>query len=535
MLVNVLRYVFTIKDLKFRQLVYFFLFFFKKNFFLFTGLNHPIKQNKKKNKPFFLKKHYSFNYANKTFTFGGITRKINTNKWLYRSPNLLWEYNLFYFNFLLSDKFLKNESESFTLLHNWINFSKKKSSHVMWDSYPTSLRLINIIKLCITHGVVTHEIYESIFNHTNHIKKNLEYRLDANHLLTNLIAIDCGNKFLGFQDSTTKKFEKLLDDELNIQFKCDFHYELTPSYHNLLTEQVIDSISIKKYLNFKVDKKKLHFLEKLLRNSKYVSHPDNFPAFFNDTNFDSLNYKNLQKLFLKNFKKKINHQFQINPKYFFVLKNKKVHLISKCCGPSPIFNPGHSHADSLSFELSFGKDRFLINKGISTYTDRKQRINERSTKSHNCLAINNENTSDVWSLFRIGRKTKILERYYDTKKKIISGTQKYFIRIFKQVKHKRTWKLLSNKLTISDFLYKYNSIFTLYFHFSPNAKISFLNKKKIFFKLNKKKGIIDFSNAETIKIKNSYYYPHFGYKKPIKSIIVKCKGNKNITEIRLTT
>ena len=42
--------------------------------------------------------------------------------------------------------------------------------------------------------------------------------------------------------------------------------------------------------------------------------------------------------------------------------------------------PGHSHAETLSFEASFKGERFIVNSGISSYEKNKKRIYQRSTK-----------------------------------------------------------------------------------------------------------------------------------------------------------
>ena len=119
----------------------------------------------------------------------------------------------------------------------------------MWDAYPTSIRLINLIKFCIFHNINSYKINESIFNHIEHLKKNLEYRLDANHLLTNLIAINFGNLFLKSEDNTSLEYNKILFNEIKIQFENYLHYEKTPSYHNLLTEKLIEYIIVKIFKN----------------------------------------------------------------------------------------------------------------------------------------------------------------------------------------------------------------------------------------------------------------------------------------------
>ena len=525
-------FISTVKDLKIRQIYHFFLYFLKKkefNFNKFTKKKYSFRKNRK---PFFLIKDNSLDLKKKTFSFGLITKKVNFNNWSYNSPNLLWEYNLFYFDFLFSRKFISNKSLCLKLINKCIIISYLKKKHTMWDAYPTSMRLINLIKFCIFHNINSYKINESIFNHIEHLKKNLEYRLDANHLLTNLIAINFGNLFLKSEDNTSLEYNKILFNEIKIQFENYLHYEKTPSYHNLLTEKLIEYIIVKKYLKIKISNNEYLLIKNLINTSKNFSHPDNYPVFFNDTNFDCLNFKQLEKLFKTNFKK-INFSFSEKQldRSFLVLKNKKIFLISKCCGPNPVFNPGHSHADVLSFEVSLNNKRFIINKGISTYSDIKQRNKERSTKSHNCLYINDENSSQIWSLFRIGKKSKIKELNINLKKKIIECSHDGFSKIFKNILHKRKWNIISNKIFIDDKIIGYSGDFFLNFNFSPAVKLFYKNNQSVSFKIGQSYGLIYFSNSKKISIKNSFYYPKFGYKKRMKSLIIECNGLKNRTEI----
>ena len=49
----------------------------------------------------------------------------------------------------------------------------------------------------------------------------------------------------------------------------------------------------------------------------------------------------------------------------------------------PKYQMGHSHADTLNFDI-FSKNKNIIqNFGISTYEENNMRINEKSTKSKN--------------------------------------------------------------------------------------------------------------------------------------------------------
>ena len=66
------------------------------------------------------------------------------------------------------------------------------------------------------------------------------------------------------------------------------------------------------------------------------------------------------------------------------------------------YQPGHSHAGTFSFELSFN-ERFIVNNGISTYENNFVRSCERSTLSHSSVSIDNQ------TLQKYGLVSELLE------------------------------------------------------------------------------------------------------------------------------
>ena len=72
--------------------------------------------------------------------------------------------------------------------------------------------------------------------------------------------------------------------------------------------------------------------------------------------------------------------------------------------------PGHSHAETLSFEASFKGKRIIVNSGISTYWITQKRLYERSTASHSTVEIDHKNSSEVWSRFRIADRAKVINK-----------------------------------------------------------------------------------------------------------------------------
>jgi uncharacterized heparinase superfamily protein len=83
-------------------------------------------------------------------------------------------------------------------------------------------------------------------------------------------------------------------------------------------------------------------------------------------------------------------------------------LIGDVGNIGPDYQPGHAHADTLSFELSFGKQRVFVNSGISEYGASPERQRQRGSAAHNTVVVADENSSEVWSGFRVGRRARPL-------------------------------------------------------------------------------------------------------------------------------
>jgi hypothetical protein len=72
------------------------------------------------------------------------------------------------------------------------------------------------------------------------------------------------------------------------------------------------------------------------------------------------------------------------------------------------YQPGHTHADTLSFELRIDGKPIVVDTGISTYNKNDRRQYERSTIAHNCVSPGKRDSSEVWGGFRVGRRCHTL-------------------------------------------------------------------------------------------------------------------------------
>jgi uncharacterized heparinase superfamily protein len=75
----------------------------------------------------------------------------------------------------------------------------------------------------------------------------------------------------------------------------------------------------------------------------------------------------------------------------------------------PDYQPGHAHADTLTYELYLKGRKVVTDTGTSEYRG-KRRAYERSTAAHNVVEVDGRNSSEVWSSHRVGARARIVER-----------------------------------------------------------------------------------------------------------------------------
>ena len=66
--------------------------------------------------------------------------------------------------------------------------------------------------------------------------------------------------------------------------------------------------------------------------------------------------------------------------------------------------PGHGQADSLTVECSVDGQRLFVDPGTHSYDLDGNRKYDRSTSSHNTVCVDDTDSSEVWHVFRVGRR-----------------------------------------------------------------------------------------------------------------------------------
>ena len=114
----------------------------------------------------------------------------------------------------------------------------------------------------------------------------------------------------------------------------------------------------------------------------------------------------------------------------------------------PDYLPGHAHADTLSFELSLGARRVLVNGGTSCYGLGTQRLRERGTAWHNTVQLAGADSSEVWSGFRVGRRARVRDLRVDGW--VVEAAHDGYRFLRGAPLHRRRWQLDAGALQVDD-------------------------------------------------------------------------------------
>ena len=514
-------------------------------FYKFKNNRFLVLRRKTKLKWIFIEKSDDQVVKNYNFSFLNEKGNLISLGWGSKKKSDLWNFNLNYFDYLTNKNI--NFTHSKSLILNWIDCHKNNLNlNIGNHSYPTSLRIVNWIKWSLSNNYTEEIFLNSLTKQSFFLYHNIEYNLLGNHILKNSKALIFFGIFTEseFSKKCLVKGMKIFSQEIDEQILSDgAHFEQSPMYHSIIMEDCLDILYMFKIFNNYKKILKINELEKKIKlKLKMMSywydcilHPDNDIPFINDSCFKiAPNKKHIQdyfKLLNLKYSKKPKKKFQyFKPSGFCSYNTKNIFTLIDISNVKATYIPGHSHADTLSFESSFYNFRCIVNSGISTYEDNQLRHFQRSTKSHNTLNIKDYDSSQVWKSFRLGKRAAISKlKISKTKKHIKVFAQHDGYNFLGNIFHDRYWFLEDDSIVIKDIVNSNLSAKSNFF-IHPFVKIQKLSSKELFLVLPSNQKIKVIVNNGNLKIEKSNWYPEFGLSIP--NNLLSLELVDNISEIR---
>ena len=474
----------------------------------------------------------SFKFLNKEFTL-----KVSED-WNAKDQDKLWLYNLHYFDDLNAINSEQRTDWHSSLIQNWIENNPLGFGNG-WEPYPSSLRIVNWVKwflLDLNSNNNVNQIWlDSLVIQTRFLSQNLEYHLLGNHLFTNAKALVFAGLF--FNGEETDYWYQLgvsiINKELSEQVLSDGgNFELSPMYHAIFLEDLLDLVNIHQAFNRNfpgnLENKILQMLEWL----KFMCHPDKEIAFFNDSTLgiapsfvELLSYSDRLGIVFKN--NQVNRLTHLEESGYIRAEYENVVIIADVADIGPDYIPGHGHADALSFELSLFGKRVIVNSGISTYEICIDRYKQRSTALHSTITVDNQNSSEVWSGFRVANRAKVfdIKKFEDSNSVNFSACHDGYKKLKEGVLHCRHWSVSNNSIKIVDnILGKGIHKIRLVLPLHPSVVVDHVQEGSISLNISGNIVKINFEGKGELKVIESQYYPEFGCSIDNKHLIYNYNG-----------
>lgn len=332
----------------------------------------------------------------------------------------LWRYNLHYFDFLHWPRVADGRRAQ--LMDHWLA-ANPQGAEDAWEPYTVSLRIVNWVKLFLQpqwRGRLEDRWLDSLAAQAAWLMQNLEHHILANHLLKNAKALFfAGAFFTGpAADRWLARGLELLRREAREQFLADgAHYELSPMYHQLCSEDYLDVLNLALGTDtLAADDDVALFrdtCERALAFSLGTALPDGDIPLFNDSAFGIAPPPPRLAAYAEGVLGAAppgpgEGLIEFPQAGYYGVRDGGVMWLVDCGPVSPAYQPGHTHCDMLSFELAVGGRRVIVDSGVHDYGDTQTRHYARSTRAHNTVAVDGVEQSELWGVFRVARRARPL-------------------------------------------------------------------------------------------------------------------------------
>ena len=324
--------------------------------------------------------------------------------WGERRHGRLWAFQLHSFRFAKPMAELEQGGDALLdWIHDWIG-RHPPGSDIAWDPYCVSNRLLNWALAESRFGWSDEVMLRSYAAQVEWLKRSLEWDIRANHLMKNACALTVAGNLLGGE--TTRAARELLESQITEQvLKDGGHYECCPMYHALVLEDLLLA-----HASFR--DKPVYLTDAIRRMTGWLQqiiHPDgDIPLFGDSVLAEAPRAEELISLARRTLNETASSlsAIPLEDSGYRSASRDGLHVLVKTATATPAFQPGHSHADATSYELSVDGLRFVVDTGTHGYAESPWRDYCRRARAHNVATIDDIDPIDVWSVFRVGRRCK---------------------------------------------------------------------------------------------------------------------------------
>jgi len=319
-------------------------------------------------------------------------------------------------------------------------------------------------------------------------------------------------------------------------------------YHAILLWDVCDLLQLQEHTQLRcLTERSPHWrdiLAKGLRWLRTMVHPDRDIAFFNDATFGiAPTLEDLERYCSKlgvtvcedpcsgtNW----SVTYMDDSGYVTVDHASRHRALLDIAEIGPKYQPGHAHADTLSFELSLFGQRLFVNSGTSQYGTGPEREYQRGTGAHNTVQVDDENSSEIWAGFRVARRAQPREISVDRNEStlLVSGAHDGYCRLPGKVRTTRSWRFGDRAIQIVDELSGNYTTAISRFYCHPAIAVNQLSENEVLLVLPEGQEVhFNVEGASVLRVVKSIWHPGFGISTPNSCIEAVMSGSKLVSRI----
>lgn len=513
--------------------------------------------------------------------------------WQSPKVSLLWRFSLHSFDYSLDLGLLyrKGEPQAYQcfreLAQSWMKENPVGKGDG-WHSFTISLRLVNWLYAwqlfqpeLKEDRAFQEELSRSLALQALFLERNLEYDLLGNHLIKNGKALFLAGLF--FEGEAPRRWFRrglgILCRQMQEQVLPDGgHEECSPMYHNQVLSDYLEVAAALRLNGLAIPAELERGLKRMLAFTASMRHPDGAIPLFNDSTLsgapapsdllalgsflfpgsghrnDGVPFSLYPLLFAGSSGRQRFEALPIVSSFkasealpdsgYFILRGQgEAHMIIDGGLPCPDHQPGHAHADLLSYELSLGKERFIVDSGVNEYAAGSWRDFFRSTSAHNTVVVDGAEQSEVWASFRMARRARPLKAQLTSRDGLcwFAGSHDGYCRLPSPVIHQRRVFLFDNRLffVVDDLrgrgLHRLESF--LHFHpdctletasdVAPGALCARCGERALWvIPLDGWKMSLVSGATEPVR---GWYAPEFGYKVPNQTVVLSAERELSVS------
>lgn len=448
--------------------------------------------------------------------------------------DMLWLYNLHYFDDLNAEEAEARADWHRAWINRWID-ENPPASGVGWDPYPTSLRIVNWVKWMLAGHSPPPRLLHSLAMQARSLAGRIEFHLLGNHLFVNAKALLFAGLFFDGSEAETwrRRASELLLRELDEQVLADGgHFERSPMYHALILEDVLDVLNLTTAFGCDPDeltRRCRRKAEQMLDFLRAIIHPDGELSFFNDTALaiapaPTALFAYAARLGLVVAPAQPLALIEKPDSGYWVFGDENSRAIVDAGPIGPDYLPGHAHCDTLSYELSVGDRRVIVNSGVYTYQG-VERHWFRSTAAHNTLRIDGEEQHEIWGQFRVARRGRVVDVHTSGTGTAIalSAAHTGYRRLPGNPTHRRTIRHQDSVWTIEDRIegggtHRVES----YVHLHPEVIVVEASDRAVVCRTGD--VMLRIETEGVISCEDTYYSPTFGARDKNQTLVLRKNG-----------